>query len=157
MYLDYKTYLPDDILALSDRLSMAHSLEVRVPFVDHLLVEAAYPLPDLTRIGVGKPKKLLRSMLASRLPAAHFSAPKRGFVGPTAAWLRNELRELVSDELSGDRLSRLGFFRKDTVDRLLQDHFSGRHNREGILWALLCFSTWHRLYVEKSRVGSYAP
>ncbi len=155
LYLDYKTYLPDDILALSDRLSMAHSLEVRVPFVDHRLVEAAFPLPDRTRIGWGKPKKLLRSMLELRLPAAHFSAPKRGFVGPTAAWLRNELRELVSDELSGDRLSRLGFFRQHTVDGLLHDHFSGRHNREGILWALLCFSTWYRVYQEQGGPVSY--
>jgi len=155
LYLDYKTYLPDDILALSDRLSMAHSLEVRVPFVDHRLVEAAYPLSDRTRIGWGTPKKLLRSMLASRLPTAHFSAPKRGFVGPTAAWLRNELRELVSDELSGDRLSRLGFFRQQTVDGLLHDHFSGRHNREGILWALLCFSTWHRVNQERGGPPPY--
>ena len=155
LYLDYKTYLPDDILALSDRLSMAHSLEVRVPFVDHRLVEAAFPLPDRTRIGWGKPKKLLAAMLESRLPPGHFQAPKRGFVGPTAAWLRHELRELLTDELSGGRLAKLGFFRQDSVDALLDDHFTGRHNREGILWALLCFSTWHRLYVDRTPASPY--
>ena len=136
-------------------MSMAHSLEVRVPFVDHRLVEAAFPLPDRTRIGRGKPKKLLAAMLESRLPSGHFRAPKRGFVGPTAAWLRHELRELLTDELSGSRLARLGFFRQGAVDALLSDHFTGRHNREGILWALVCFSTWHRLYVERPPVVPY--
>ena len=155
LYLDYKTYLPDDILALSDRLSMAHSLEVRVPFVDHRLVEAAYPLADRERIGWGKPKKLLRAMLQSRLPAAHFSAPKRGFVGPTASWLRNELRPLVTDELSGERLARLGIFRPETVQQFLDVHFTGRQNREGVLWALLSFSSWYRLYVERPRASAY--
>ncbi len=149
LYLDYKVYLPDDILALADRVSMAHSLEVRVPFVDHPLVEHVFPLPARAKIGVGRPKRLLRRALRSRLPAAHFGAPKRGFVGPTAAWLRNELRDVLTDELSAARMVRLGFFDPAVVTGLLDDHFERRHNREGILWALLCFSTWHRLYLER--------
>ena len=157
LYLDYKTYLPDDILALSDRLAMAHSLEVRVPFVDHQLIEQAYPLPDRLKIGHWNTKHLLRRALRSRLPAEHLRAPKRGFVGPTAAWLRTELRELVTDELSASRLGRLGYFDSATVTRFLDEHFSRRQNREGILWALLCFSTWHRLYQEQSRAPAYAP
>ena len=83
LYLDYKTFLPDDILALSDRISMAHSLEVRVPLVDHVLVETIFPLPDHVKAGRLQPKRLLRAALRDRLPAEHFSAPKRGFVGPT--------------------------------------------------------------------------
>jgi asparagine synthase (glutamine-hydrolysing) len=157
LYLDYKSYLPDDILALSDRLAMAHSLEVRVPFVDHQLVEQVYPLPDRLKIRQWQNKHLLRRVLRSRLPAAHLRAPKRGFVGPTAAWLRNELRELVTDELAAERLGRLGYFDCATVTRLLEEHFSRRQNREGILWALLCFSTWHRLYLEQSRAPAYRP
>ena len=148
LYLDYKTYLPDDLLHLSDRLSMAHSLEVRVPFVDHVLVEALFPLPDRIRVGLGRPKRLLRRALRPRLPAEHFRAPKRGFVGPTAMWLRNELRDVLTDELSPSRMDRLGFFDPGVVARLLDDHFTRRHNREGILWELLCFSAWHRRYVE---------
>jgi asparagine synthase (glutamine-hydrolysing) len=153
LYLDYKTYLPDDILHLSDRISMAHSLEVRVPFVDHVLVEQAFPLPDRVKIGRGRPKHLLRQALADRLPRAHFQAPKRGFVGPTALWLRHELRDLVLDELSPARLGRLGFFDPATVDGFVRDHMSRRHNRESVLWALLSFSIWHRIYREAGGVA----
>ena len=128
---------------------MAHSLEVRVPFVDHVLVEAVFPIPDRAKIGRWwRPKRLLRRALRPRLPAAHFRAPKRGFVGPTSAWLRNELRQTLTDELSAARQRRLGYFDPAMVDRLLREHLDGRQNREGILWALLCFSTWHRLYLE---------
>ena len=148
LYLDYKTYLPDDILALSDRMSMAHSLEVRVPFVDHEFVECAFPLSDWTKVGMGHAKQLLRRAVAQRLPPEHLRAPKRGFVGPTASWLRNEMRELITDELSADRMKRLGLFNPVEVTRLLDEHFSRRHNRAGILWELLCFTTWHRLMVE---------
>ncbi len=147
--LDYMTFLPDDILALSDRLSMAHSLEVRVPFVDHVLVESVFPLPDRVKIGRWwRTKRLLRRALRPRLPPAHLRAPKRGFVGPTSAWLRGELRGMLQDELSAERQRRLGYFQPAAVESLLHEHLTGRQNREGILWALLCFSTWHRLYVE---------
>jgi asparagine synthase (glutamine-hydrolysing) len=91
------------------------------------------------------------------LPSEHFQAPKRGFVGPTAAWLRHELRPLLEDELSASRAQRLGYFDAEALTRLLADHFSRRHNREGILWALLCFSTWHRIYVEQPAVAPYRP
>lgn len=150
LYLDYKTYLPDDILALSDRIAMAHSLEVRVPFVDHELVERVFPLPDRTKVGFGKAKQLLRSAVRNRLPAEHFEAPKRGFVGPMASWLRNELREMLTDELSSERIQRLGLFSPVVVNQLLTDHFTRRHDRSRILWELLCFTTWYRLNVESS-------
>ena len=149
LYLDYSTFLPDDILALSDRLSMAHSLEVRVPFVDHELVESVFPLPQHMKIGpLWEKKRLLRRALRPRLPKQHLSAPKRGFVGPTAAWLRSELRPLLTDELSPDRQRRLGYFDPAAVQTVLHEHLTGRQNQERILWALLCFSTWHRLYLE---------
>ena len=157
LHLDYCTYLPDDILALSDRLAMAHSLEVRVPFVDHHLVENVFPLPDRVKIGPLTRKRLLRQALRTRLPEAHFAAPKRGFVGPSATWLRAELRELLSDELSAARMDRIGFFRTDTVAALLDDHFSRRHNRAGILWALMCFANWHHQYVEDQTAPAYEP
>lgn len=150
LYLDYKTYLPDDILALSDRIAMAHSLEVRVPFVDHELVERVFPLPDRAKVGLGRAKQLLRAAVRDRLPAEHFRAPKRGFVGPMASWLRHELREMLGDELSSDRIRRLGLFAPTTVSGFLTDHFSRRHDRSRILWELLCFSTWYRLTIEDS-------
>jgi asparagine synthase (glutamine-hydrolysing) len=152
LYLDYKTYLADDILALSDRLSMAHSLEIRVPLVDHELVEQVFPLPGDLKVGHWELKRLLKRALARRLPDAHFHVPKRGFVGPTAAWLRHELQPVLVDELSANRITRLGYLDPKVVARLLDEHFSRRQNREGILWELLCFSVWHRVYVEGSGV-----
>jgi asparagine synthase (glutamine-hydrolysing) len=149
LFLDYTTFLPDDILALSDRLAMAHSLEVRVPFVDHVLVEAVFPIPQRVKIGpLWRPKRLLRRALSPRLPPDHLKAPKRGFVGPTTSWLRNELRPMLSDELSSERQRRLGYFQPAKVQTLIEEHVTGRQNWERMLWALLCFSTWHRLYVE---------
>ena len=136
---------------------MAHSLEIRVPFVDHELVERVFPLPSRLKVGRYELKQLLKQALASRLPAAHFRAPKRGFVGPTSAWLRYELRPMLEDELSPSRLARLGFFAPSMVTRLLDEHFSGWHNRETVLWGMLCFSTWHRLYVEHASAPSYQP
>jgi asparagine synthase (glutamine-hydrolysing) len=154
LYLDYKTYLPDDLLHLADRISMAHSLELRVPFVDHELIEAIFPLPDSVRVGLLRPKFLLRQALRDRLPEAHFRAPKRGFVGPTAEWLRHELAGVVADELASSRVERLGYFDARCVERLRREHANRRQNHEGILWALLCFSTWHRLFVENRPAAS---
>jgi len=148
--IDYHTYLPDDLLALSDRIASAHSLEVRVPFVDHRLIDALFPLPDRLRIRRGQQKWMLREAVADRLTPAHMSAPKRGFVGPTAAWLRNELRDLLIDELSPARLSRLGLFDAPAVADWVTQHLTLRSNREGILWGLLCFSIWHRQMVEST-------
>jgi asparagine synthase (glutamine-hydrolysing) len=148
LYMDYRTYLPDDLLHLADRISMAHSLELRVPFIDHEVVEDLFPIPDRTRVGAGRPKRLLRKALRPRLPEAHFSAPKRGFVGPTATWLRNELAPVLADELSADRVRRLGYFDTDVVDRLRREHAERKQNHESVLWSLLCFMTWHRIYVE---------
>ena len=131
LFLDYTTFLPDDILALSDRLAMAHSLEVRVPFVDHVLVEAVFPLPQRVKIGSWwRAKRLLRRALGPRLPPEHLRAPKRGFVGPTAAWLRNELREMLTDELSPERQRRLGYFDPATVQM--------RPSRQGKYLSVTC-------------------
>lgn len=157
LYLDYKTYLPDDILALSDRVSMAHSLEVRVPFVDHELVGHVFPVPDRAKLGWLQPKHLLRRALKPRLPSEHFRAPKRGFVGPTAAWLRRELRETMEDQLASSRLTRIGHFDREFVASLLDDHFSRRQNREGVLWELLVFGIWHDSYVEGVTGPTYKP
>jgi asparagine synthase (glutamine-hydrolysing) len=148
-YLDYKTFLPDDILALADRVGMAHGLELRVPFVDHELVEQAFPVPASALVHRRELKALLRRSQANRLPAAHFGAPKRGFVGPTAAWLRHDLRELLTDELSEDRVRQLGYFEPAAVSGLMREHLSGRQNHEGILWSLVCLSIWHRQLVER--------
>src|SRR5206468_5996558 len=85
---------------------------------------------------------------SSDVCSSDLHAPKRGFVGPTSAWLRHELRGVLEDELSTERLKRLSYFSPVAVSKLLGEHFSRRQNHERILWGLLCFSTWHRLYAE---------
>jgi len=157
LYLDYKTFLPDDVLALSDRLAMAHSLEIRVPMVDHEFVERVFRLPQRAKVRWCVKKLLLKRALKHRISREQLRAPKRGFVGPTSAWLSHELRPMLQDELSADRLNRLGYFDADTVGRLMGEHFNRKSNHERILWALLCFSTWHRLYVEGSAARRYQP
>ncbi|HEX7938838.1 MAG TPA: asparagine synthase-related protein, partial [Gemmatimonadaceae bacterium] len=129
-FLDYRTFLPDDVLALSDRISMAHGLELRTPFVDHVLVDQVFPLSATEKIGRASPKQLLRQAMRDRLPAAHFSAPKRGFVGPTGAWLRRELRPMIEDELAPQRMQRLGYFDAGAVRNLISDHMTRRADRE---------------------------
>src|SRR5438046_7552248 len=89
-------------------MAMAHSLEIRVPFVDHVLVERVFPLPDRTKIGLWRNKRLLKRALRGRLPDEHLRAPKRGFVGPTAEWLRHELRDVIEDELAPERCADWG-------------------------------------------------
>jgi asparagine synthase (glutamine-hydrolysing) len=154
--MDYGTYLPDDILALSDRLSSAHSLEMRTPLVDHKLVDTVFRFDDATRIGNGTPKRLLREALAPWLPDAHFRAPKRGFVGPTAAWLRGELRPVLEEALAPERVKSVGFLNADLVTSFKHEHFTRRENREGILWAVLCFLTWHERYGRSAATGTAA-
>lgn len=149
LYLDYKTYLPDEILHVADRMSMAHSLEVRVPFVDHELIESVYPMPDRFKLGWRHGKKLLRQAMRDRLPEPLFSAPKRGFVGPTAQWLRHELAEMLRDNLGSKRMTDMGYFNQAAVQILVDQHLRRVQNHEGALWALLVFSAWHRQFVER--------
>ena len=106
-------------------------------------------MPQRVKIGRWwQNKRLLRRALRPRVPAPHFRAPKRGFVGPTSSWLRHELRDMLTDELSPERQRRLGYFEPSAVAMLLREHLTGQQNQERMLWALLCFSTWHRLYLE---------
>ena len=143
--LDYGQYLPGDILALTDRLSMHHSLEVRVPLVDQRLVELVATMPpDLKVRGLTK-KFALRRLMADRLPRQLFRAPKRGFVGPTASWLRQELRPLVTESLSAEALRDVAWLDPDGVQRMVGHHMEGRSDRYGpVLWSLLIFARWRQ-------------
>jgi asparagine synthase (glutamine-hydrolysing) len=141
-HLDIRLYLADDLLAKTDRASMAHSLETRVPFLDPVVAEFAMALPDRQRIrGLAK-KVLLRRAVAPILPEEILRAPKHGFSLPAALWLRNELQPLVRDVLAPDRVRREGFFRPEVVTALVDDHISGRRNHDRQLWGLLAFSLW---------------
>jgi asparagine synthase (glutamine-hydrolysing) len=142
--VDIGTYLVDDLLVKTDRASMAHSLEVRVPFLDPVVAELALALPTSQKVlGLAK-KRLLRRAAAGLVPRSIVHGPKRGFSIPAAAWLRGELRPFARDMLSADALRRDGFFRPEAVTRLLDEHESLREDHSRPLWGLLCFQLWRR-------------
>lgn len=143
LYVDMKTYLPEDILALSDRLSMWHSLEVRVPLVDHRLVELSAKLPVKLKISWREKKRLLRSIAEKHLPSEVMNHRKQGFEAPMASWLRSDLTEYAREILGPERLGKTGFFDHSVVKGHFEDHQSGRSKNNKILFSLIMFQEWY--------------
>jgi len=138
-YLDLHTYLPDDILVKVDRAAMAFSLETRMPFLDHRVVEYAVRVPDALKRLDGRPKWPLRQILARRVPRELTERTKMGFCPPTCRWLRGPLREWAEAQLAEDRLRREGFFEPAESRRLWDEHQQGNRDRGTMLWAFLMF------------------
>ena len=148
--VDLGVYLTDDLLVKTDRASMAHSFEVRVPYLDTVVTNLALALPTRHKVrGLAK-KVLLRKAAEPLLPREVVHGKKRGFSIPAAAWLRGELEPFARDTLSADRLRRQGFFRPDAVARILDEHVSGREDLSRQLWGLLAFTLWHERHVERA-------
>ena len=143
MYLDFAGYLPDDCLVKVDRASMAASLEVRCPLLDHRVVELAWSLPLSYRVDDGGAKRVLKSVLERYLPRALFERPKRGFGVPIGAWLRGPLRDWAETLLDERRIAQEGYLQPAAVRALWQQHLSGRRDRPELLWHLLMFQAWH--------------
>ncbi len=139
-YVDLKTYLPGDILVKVDRTSMAHSLEVRAPLLDHRLVEWGLRLPRSAKIRGAQGKWILKRALEPRLPHDILYRPKQGFSVPIAAWFRGKLRQRVETLILGEALADCGFFDRDQLRALLDAHLSGRRNHDTVLWALVVFA-----------------
>ncbi len=150
LYVDTKTYMAADILTKVDRMSMATSLEVRVPILDHVFVEWATGLPADWKIRHGQQKYILRK-LAERVgvPKEVIHRPKQGFALPLVHWIRHELKDLITTVLLDARTLRRGYFQPEGVRQLLDEHFRGRRNHSGRIWRLLIFELWHRNYLEK--------
>jgi asparagine synthase (glutamine-hydrolysing) len=145
-YVDQRVYLPDDILVKVDRMSMAHSLEVRAPLLDHKLVEFALTIPPELQMKGLKKKYLLKRAMEHKLPASALSRKKAGFNVPIPSWLRNELRDYAQDVLSERRLREQGFFNPRYVHQLLHDHNDMKVDYSRNLWGLLIFTLWHEAY-----------
>jgi asparagine synthase (glutamine-hydrolysing) len=145
--VDFGIYLVDDLLTKTDRASMAHSLEVRVPFMDTAVANFAFSLPRRHKVRGLSKKILLRKAAAPLLPELVTNAKKRGFSIPAAAWLRGELEPFARDTLAS--VGRQGFFDPAVVTRLLDDHVAGREDRSRQLWGLLAFTLWHERHVER--------
>lgn len=149
-YADIKTYLADDILAKVDRMSMAVSLEARVPLLDHRIVELALNLPPEMKLKGMETKAILRRTMAQTLPQEILERPKEGFSVPLKHWLGNELRPLMTDLLSHDSLRAHSYFNPDCVSRWVDEHITGRANHSHRLWALMVFELWRRHTLQQS-------
>jgi asparagine synthase (glutamine-hydrolysing) len=146
--VDLGIYLVDDLLVKTDRASMAHSLEARVPFLDPVVTSFALALPRRWKVrGLAK-KVLLRRAVAPLLPEKIARGRKRGFSIPAAAWLRGELEPFARDVLSRETVSRQGFFEPAAVQRVLDRHVSREQDLSRQLWALLAFTLWHDIHLD---------
>ncbi len=148
IFTDLATYLPDDLLVLSDRMSMAHSLELRAPFLDHELLEFVATVPSWLKLRGWTKKYLLKRAFEPLLPGVILRRRKKGFSVPLAVWLRGSLRPFLMEWLDEGRIRRIGLLNERAVSTLVREHLDRRHNHENKLWALLIFSIWHRLYME---------
>jgi asparagine synthase (glutamine-hydrolysing) len=142
MEYDLKTYLPNDVLAKVDRMSMRASIEARVPLLDHHLVEFAARIPSSLKIKDGVSKHILKRVMAPYLPAAVLQKRKQGFSIPLGTWLRTDLKQDILDTLrSGNRH---GFFDQQAIDRLGDAFFKGDDSRNYQVWSLYALELWYR-------------
>ncbi|HEX9653030.1 MAG TPA: asparagine synthase C-terminal domain-containing protein, partial [bacterium] len=154
LFVDIKTYLVDDILVKLDRMTMATSLEGRVPFLDYRFVEFAATIPGRLKMKGTDTKHILKKAMKGILPPEILKRGKEGFSIPIKNWLKNDLKELMLDVLSPQKIKQQGFFNADYVQRLTQEHLTGRENHSHRLWAMMVFGIWHDIYLGK-QPGAY--
>jgi len=149
LYTDVKTTLVSEMLTKVDRMTMAHGLEARVPFLDHRLVEWAFTVPGQHKLRGAEGKLLVKKAMEARLPRENLYRPKQGFNVPLKLWLRNELKEFILDQLAPDRIARRGLFRPRQVAALLHGHFSGRIDASNRIFVLLMLELWMQQFVDR--------
>jgi asparagine synthase (glutamine-hydrolysing) len=149
MRFDAETYLPEDVLTKVDRMSMAHSIESRVPLLDNEVIAFASTLPASMKIRNGRRKHILKEVAATLLPRDILERRKQGFGVPLDAWFRGNLRELFADTLLSSSSLQRGYFEPAFVRHLVDEHLSGRRDHALRLWQLVVFDRWHRQYVDR--------
>ncbi len=149
-YLDVETFLPDNLLEYSDRMSMAWSLELRVPFLDPRLVELAFRIPFGQKMNRGGSKQVLRRAFADLIPVENRRIPKKGFNVPLGAWMRERFDRYFDQLLPRDYVVREGIFDHDAISRLRDEHRRGQRDNGYELFAILLFDTWYRRYITQT-------
>ncbi len=155
MYVDLKTSLPDDLLLLTDKMSMAASIECRAPFMDHELVELSGRIPSNLKVRGLTMKYLLKKALEPWLPAEILHRKKRGFGAPVGSWLRNDLERLVQDTLSVAQIKKRGLFEPNVVQEIIEDHRSQKSDHTDHLLSLISLELWCRIFLDRNQSGSF--
>ena len=150
LYVDTRSYLVDNCLVKTDRMSMAVSLEARVPFLDTELVEMAFQVPDKYKIKRGQTKALLKNVAARKIPHNCVYRPKEGFSIPVKQWLGTQFRPMLDHATAKSRIEGDGLFEFAQVNRLKEEHLSGRANHSHVLWSLVVFDRWKSMWLEGS-------
>jgi asparagine synthase (glutamine-hydrolysing) len=148
LYVDVKSYLVDNCLVKTDRMSMAVSLEARVPLLDKELVELAFQVPDRFKVDKGKTKVMLKSVAARHVPTECVYRPKEGFSIPIKNWLGMELKPLMEDLLDPKRIAAEGVFQAAAIEEMKEQHLTGIANHSHVLWSLMVFQAWRRRWLE---------
>ena len=155
MRFDVETYLPEDILTKVDRMSMAHSIEARVPLLDNSVIDFASSLPSALKIRDGRRKHVLKEVAARFLPGELIDRRKQGFGVPLDVWFRGSLRELFADTLLSPRSLQRGYFEAAFIRGLIHEHLSGRRDHTFRLWQLVVFERWLQQYVDAGRARPF--
>jgi asparagine synthase (glutamine-hydrolysing) len=146
-YVDLKTFLVDNILEYTDRTSMAVSLEVRVPFLDHRLVALSQAMPHRYKLRRGTGKAILREAFRDLIPTENLRAPKKGFCPPLALWMRDTLDRYFDQHMRREYVQREGIFRWEAIQRLRTEHKAGRRDNSMELFGIIAFDVWYRRYL----------
>src|SRR5882762_9801409 len=157
MRFDAETYLPEDVLTKVDRMSMAHSIESRVPLLDNDVVTFASTLPASVKIKNGRRKHVLKEVAATLLPREVVDRRKQGFGVPLGTWFRGDLRELFADTLLSPASLQRGYFQPSFVRQIVGEHLSGKRDHTLRLWQLVVFEKWHQQYLDRAAPGNPFP
>lgn len=150
MYTDLKTLLPDAYMEKVDKAAMACSLETRLPFIDHRLVELAFQIPSRYKVRGLSTKLILKRAVRELVPEIVLRKPKHGFAVPTEPWFQGHLRDFLFEILLDERTRGRGYFNMEFIEQLWREHGEGHHMWDGHLWLLLNFELWHRMYLDEA-------
>ncbi|HEV3484285.1 MAG TPA: asparagine synthase (glutamine-hydrolyzing), partial [Vicinamibacterales bacterium] len=155
MRFDFETYLPEDVLTKVDRMSMAHSIESRVPLLDNEVIDFAALLPSTMKIHNGRRKHVLKEAVRDLLPDSILNRKKQGFGVPIGVWFRGGLAGIFADVLGSQRARERGYFESAFIDRLVREHLSGTRDHTLRLWQLVVLELWHRAYLDAPAASAY--
>jgi asparagine synthase (glutamine-hydrolysing) len=152
LYVDIKSWLVDDLLIKADKMTMANSVELRVPFLDYRVVEYAATIPSHMKIRHGEGKWILKEAMRNRLPNEILQRKKMGFPTPINLLFQQELASYIYDLLLSERAINRAYFKPTAIEALIREHVSKKADHHVVLWKLVVLEEWHRQFVDKASV-----